>query len=339
VDIGTGSLVELGAVGAVIRRKDDEILLVRLGSKIAPLSDDGKLYARGKTLLIDRGKDTMSYWVDAGRLRRRLIDSEGKASPVETVAEDVQDGTLVHGLRNEGGAAARDVVAYVARRRSPDGERHARVWIEGKGSHDLSPEGSGAASVWVTPAEAGRITVVWGDARSALTPVHAAALELDGAGEPRVSSESVLWMGSPSESFPTISAVPVEGGVVALLPLPRNGLDFGLAAVPVVFGGGPIEDALWLVYPNGLDPAPVTPARFCQKPMIALVRPTAQPPSSPKAVELATVEASGRVTVRLEVGRAERVDHLAAWVSPKGDGWLAWVGDGRTWVRHVRCEK
>jgi hypothetical protein len=56
-------------------------------------------------------------------------------------------------------------------------------------------------------------------------------------------------------------------------------------------------------------------------------------------VELATVEASGRVTVRLEVGRAERVDHLAAWVSPKGDGWLAWVGDGRTWVRHVRCEK
>jgi hypothetical protein len=339
VDIGTGALVELGAVGAVVRRKDDEILLVRLGEKIAPLSDDGKLYARSKTLLIDRGKDTMSYWVAGGKLRRRLIDAEGKAASVETVADDAEDGTVPHGVRNEGGAAAQDVVAYVARKRSHDGERHARVWVEGKGAHPLSSEGSGAASAWVTAAAPGRLVVVWNDARSALTPVHAASLELDGAGEPRVGPETVLWMGSPSESFPSISAVRAEGGVVALLPLPRNGLDFGLAAVPVVFGARPAEDALWFDYPNGLDPAPVLPARFCDRPLIALVRPTAQPPSAPKAVELASVESSGRVTVRLEVGRAGRVDHLAAWVAPKGDGWVAWVGDGRTWVRHVRCGK
>jgi hypothetical protein len=339
VDIGTGALVELGVVGAVVRRKDDEILLVRLGEKIAPLSDDGKLYARGRTLLIDRGKDTMSYWIAGGKLRRRLIDAEGKAAPVETVADDAEDGTVPHGVRNEGGAAAQDVVAYVARKRSHDGDRHARVWIEGKGAHPLSSEGSGAASAWVTAVAPGRLVVVWNDARSALTPVHAASLELDGAGEPRIGSETVLWMGSPSESFPSISAVRAEGSVVALLPLPRNGLDFGLAAVPVVFGARPAEDALWLDYPNGLDPAPVLPARFCDKPLVALVRPTAQPTSAPKAVELASVESSGRVTVRLEVGRAGRVDHLATWVSPKGDGWIAWVGDGRTWVRHVRCGK
>ncbi|MCS6900417.1 MAG: hypothetical protein RMJ98_15500 [Myxococcales bacterium] len=340
VDIGTGSLVELGAVGAVVRRKDDEILLVRLGEKIVPLSDDGKLYARGKTLLIDRGKDTMSYWITGGKLRRRLIDAEGKTAPVETIAEDAEDGTVPHGVRNEGGSAvAQDVVAYVARQRSQDGERHAQVWVEGKGVLPLSSEGSGAASVWVTATAPGRLVIVWNDARAALTPVHAAPLELDGAGEPRVGPETMLWMGSPSASFPSISAVRTEGGLVTLLPLPRNGLDFGLAAIPVVFGARPLEDALWLDYPNGLDPAPVLPARFCDKPLIALVRPTARPPSSPKVVELASIESSGRITVRLEVGRASRIDHLSSWVSPKGDGWVAWVGDGRTWVRHVRCGK
>jgi hypothetical protein len=340
VDVATGSYLELGAVGAVIRRKDDEILLVRLGDKIAPLSDDGKLYARGRTLLIDRGKDTMAYWISGGKLRRRLIDNEGKANPVEAVADDAEDGTLPHGVRHEGAsAAAQDVVAYVARKGSRDGERRARLWVEGKGSVELASEGSGAASVWVTAMSPGRLVAVWNDARTALTPVHAAPVDLDAAGEPRVGAETTLWMGSPSESFPSISALRAEETVVALLPLPKNGLDFGLASLPVRFGAPPFEDALWLDYPNGLDPAPITPARFCGKPLVALVRPTARPPSSPRAIELASVEASGRVTPRLEVARAGRVDHLTAWVSPRGDGWLAWSADGRSLVHHVRCTK
>lgn len=340
VDIATGSLVELGAVGAVVRRKDDEILLVRLGDKISPLSDDGKLYSRGRTLLIDRGKDTMSYWIAEGKLRRRLIDNEGKSSGVETIADDAVDGTIPHGVRNEGGSAtAQDVVSYVARKRSSDGERVARVWVEGKGSRDLSTEGTGAAGVSVARLGPGRLAVVWNDARTALTPVHAAHVDLDGAGEPSVGHESMLWMGSPSESFPAVGSVVVQDTLVALLALPRNGLDFGLAALPVAFGSPPVVDAVWFDYPNGLDPAPVVSAPFCERPLVALVRPTARPPTAPKAVELVSIEPSGRATVRLEVGRANRVDHLAAWVSPKGDGWVAWVGDGRTLLRRVRCGK
>ncbi len=338
VDIATGAFVALGSVGAMVRRKDDEVLLVRLGDKIAPLSDDGKLYSRGKTLAIDRGVDTMLYWIAEGKLRRRLVDHEGKMAGVETVAEDAEDGTIPQGVRNEGNAStAQDVVAYVARKRSRDGERQARVWVEGKGAVSLSTEGSGAAMVWVSLLEPGRLAIVWSDARAALTPVHAVPLDLDGAGEPRVGQESTLWMGSPSETFTSLSAVRVEDTLVALLPLPRNGIDFGLAALPVTFGAPPRDDAIWLGYPNGLDPAPVVAARFCGQPLVVLVRPTDKPIDAPKAVELASLEPSGRVTVRAEVARAGRIDHLTAWVSPRGDGWVGWVGDGRTRIRRVRC--
>lgn len=340
MDIATGSLVEIGTVGAVIRRKDDEFLLVRLSGKISSLSDDGKLYSRDRTLILDRGKDSMCYWIAEGKLRRRLINNEGKFSPVETIAEDVIDGTIPHGVRNEGSSSvAQDVIAYVAKRRSGEGERIAKIWIEGKGSRDLSSDGTGAAGVSVSRINPGHFVVVWNDARSALTPVHAVAVDLDGAGEPTVGHESMLWMGSPSESFPSISSLRVENKLVALLALPKNGLEFGLAALPVTLGEPPLTDAVWFDYPNGLDPAPVVSARFCDRPLVAIVRPTARPPSSPRAIELASVEPSGRVTVRLEVGRANRVDHLTSWVGPAGEGWIAWAGDGRTLLRRVRCRK
>jgi hypothetical protein len=229
----------------------------------------------------------------------------------------------------------------VARQRSADGDRRAKVWVEGKGTHELAPDGSGASSVFLAAAGPGRVAALWLDARSALAPLHAVPVELDGAGEPRMGHESTVWIAPPSELLSQVSAVRVaeQGGLVALLALPRNGMDFGLAGVPVAFGAPPLETVQWLDYPNGLDPAPIVPARFCGLPAVLMVRPTARPIDAPRSLELATVEAFGRVTPRLEIARASRVDHVAAWVSPRGDGWVAWVGDGRTLVRKVRCGK
>ncbi len=340
VDIATGAFVAVGSVGAVVRRKDDEMLLVRLGDRVTSLSDDGKLYARTRTLLIDRGPASMAYWVSEGKLRRRLIDQEGKAGNIETVADDAEEGFMPHGVRNEEGTStAQDVVAYVGHKRSRDGERQARVWVEGKGTSALSPEGTGAASTWVVPRGPGRLVIVWSDARAALTPLHAAPLELDGAGEPRLSPETTLWMGSPSESLASLVGLRVDDTIVALTALPRDGLDFGLASVPVAFGAPPRDSAVWKLYPNGLDPAPVVPARLCGQPLVALVRPIERPVDSPRAIVLASVDALGQVTERSEIARAARVDHLTAWVSPRGDGWIGWVGDGRTKLRRVRCGK
>ncbi|RYE85936.1 MAG: hypothetical protein EOO75_16370, partial [Myxococcales bacterium] len=281
----------IGVVGAVVRRKDDEILLVRLGDRVTPLSDDGKLYARSRTVLIDRGASSMAYWVSEGKLRRRLVDQEGKSGPVETVADDAEEGFSPHGVRNEeGSSTAQDVVAYVGKKRSRDGERQARVWVEGKGSTALSAEGTGASSTWVVARAPGRLAVVWSDARAALTPLHAVAVELDGAGEPRIAPESTLWMGSPSETMASVTALRVDDHLVAMTALPRDGLDFGLATLPVAFGAPPRDEAIWKLYPNGLDPAPVTPARLCGQPLVALVRPVDRPIDSPRAVVLASVD-------------------------------------------------
>jgi hypothetical protein len=342
LDLSTGAYVALGSIGAVIRRRDDEMLVVRLGgdAKLPSLPEDGKIFARSRTLLIDRAQGSTAYWASEGKLLRRSLDADGKTGPIETIADDVEDGYPPHGVRNEGSSAvAQDLVAYVARPRSRDSERRARVWIEGKGLHDLSPDDSGGTSVWLTSLGPGRVGAVWIDARSALAPIHVMPIDLDGAGEPRFGKEGIAWMSPPSELQLNVAALRTDGGLVALLPVPKNGMDFGLAAVPVAFGAAPLHEPVWFDYPNGLDPAPVAPARFCGLAAAAIVRPTARPIDAPKALELVTVESSGKVSVRAEIGQAKRIDHVATWASPKGDGWVAWVGDGRTRLRRVKCGK
>lgn len=328
-DVATGAYAALAGELLVIRRKDGELATVRLGDKPTPLADDGVAFARGKTAVAPRGTGAAAYFVDAGKLVRRVVDDAGKTGPAEVLAEDAEEYPP-----HAAGLPAGDVVAYVARRTSKDGERRARLWVDGKGISDLSPDGSGAASVFLVPLGASRIAAVWMDQRAALAPIHGAWLEL--SPEPKIEREGVTWIAPPSELSSVVTAVRVGDAIVAFTAVPKDGSTFGLAAVPV--SEHPHDDAVWLDYPNGLDPAPVVPLVLCDRPMVALVRPVARPIDAPRVLELATVEATGVVTPRLELARAGRIDHVTAW-GTRDHGWVAWAGDGRTRVRRVRCGK
>jgi hypothetical protein len=333
IDLATGSYASVGAAGLVVRKKDGSFLVVRLDDKPTATDDDGSQFTHGQTALTDREGASMAYWVASGAVKRRLVSSDGTLGPLESVIDDASDGYPVFALR-AGGA---DAVAYVAKKTSKDGERRARVWVEGKGSSDLSPSGSGATSLSLVERAPGAYAAVWLDGRSALAPIHAAELDVTTT-PPSVSNEGVVWIAPPWELQAEVTTVRAGDTLVALVAQPKNGADFGLAAAPITFGAEPLNDAAWLDYPNGLDPAPAIPARFCGQPAIVLARPVARPVDAKKAVELATVEASGRVTIRQRIAEAGRIDHVSAWASPKGDGWVAWTGDGRTIVRRVRCK-
>lgn len=336
IDVATGSFASLAEGGLVIRKRDGELVLVKLGDKPGSAEGDGSTFSRTRSATVDRGGGkTAVYWVDGGKLKRRTVDANGDNGPLEVVADDAEDGYPPHAVRTTG-AKPVELAGYVARRATKDGERRAKLWVEGRGSHALSPEGSGGASVWLTLLSDDRVHAAWLDQRTAMTPVHVATVSLAGDGV-TISTPVVAWNAPPSDQVSLVSSVLSGGAVVALMAGPKNGSDFGLAAVPID-DARPADDALWLDYPNGLDPAPVVPARFCGLPAAVIVKPTARPIDAPRAVSIVTVEASGRVTERAEVARAARIDHLAAWGSADG-GWIAWAGDGRTLVRRVRCGK
>jgi hypothetical protein len=340
-DIATGSYAALGSVGAVIRRKDDELLLIRLGSTIHPLDADGKTFAMGKTVAIDHEHGTALYWIKDNQLFTRYIDETGKISKQQRLAKDADNSFGLHGIRTQTGSpdSRQDLVAYVARPAAANGERRARIWIERKGTFPLSGDVSGASSVFVSMTSPQQVAALWLDERSALASVYVKSIELDGAGEPRFGEPTLAWFAPPSELHTTIVGLKVGRTLVSLLATQRDGLRFALASAPIKYGAPPVDEPRWLAYPNGLDPAPVIPASFCGQHAVALVRPVAAAPTSARKLELALVTEDSVLHPILEVAEAMRIDHVDAWVSEKGDGWVVWAGDGRTKVRKVRCPK
>jgi hypothetical protein len=349
-DIATGSLGQLSSLGVIVRTKSDELLLARLVPKATTIAADGKFFSRTKTLVLDRPSGAAVYWVSDHNLVRRLVGVDGKVGNLEVLASDASDGYAPRGARTSGGSPdeQQDLVLYVAQKKSNDGDRRARFWLERKGLHDLSEEGGGASSLTLTalgPARERRFVAAWLDARSALAPLHGRAITLDGAGEAQLGAENIPWIAPPSENFMELSAVRADKNVVAMVAVGKNAVDFGLATAPVALTGAPRDEAIWLDYANGVEPPVVVTGRLCGQPTLAFVEPTARGLDAPHIATLATVDDDGHVTRHLEAARGKRIDHLDLWVnddetSPKfGEGALLAALDGRTVVRAIHCKK
>lgn len=319
----------------VIRKRDGAVVTVPLGDKPGRLDDDGKEFSRLKTLALDHQDGAMVVWTEKGKLERRLVSARGEVGPIEAIADDAEDGYPPGGTTLEDGRA---VVIYVAKRKTADGERRVRAWIEGAGAIDVFDEGGSASTVAAVRLGKHRVAALWLDGRSAIAPVHRATIDAGGAAA-SVSAESTVFVAPPSELATELAAGRLGDDAVALFATPKNGTSFGLALVPAVEGAAPRGEVPWRDYPNGLDPAPVAAVTLCGRSAVVFVEPTDKPVEAPRSIELATIDDGPSLGAPSELGRAKRVDHVAAWAAPSGDGWVLWVGDGRTLVRHVGCKK
>jgi hypothetical protein len=91
-------------------------------------------------------------------------------------------------------------------------------------------------------------------------------------------------------------------------------------------------EASFFDYPNGLDLAPVAAAELCGQARLAFVRPTSRAPRSPAELVLADPQ-TGRTTKLADARGFASVSMAAA----PGGGTVAYVADGRTWVRGLGC--
>jgi hypothetical protein len=351
IDLGSAGGMVATPLGALFRLRGDDLVGFSLAASAtagpkrvgrpedpADAAGEDPLASRALPPAFTRG--SYAYWVSHGRLVRRSFSYGGGAppGPLEVLAADALDGTRVAAETVTGVGAAdrsREVAIYIARAAKKTDERGARIWVEGAGSAPLSSDGSGASSVALAPSDGGLVAVML-DLRSAMSPVHARTIAVGERGPAQLGPDVVVFVGPSPEGRTEVVAAPSSDGPVAFIPFAPDTASFGLASLAI--GREPHLDAKvqWRMYPNGLEPAPVASALFCGRTWVAYARPSAAAPASPHVLALAPIE---KGAFGPELTAAQGFDFVSVSLAAREDGgaWLAWVSNGRSWIRAVRC--
>lgn len=335
-DVGPAGPATAHEIGVIMVTRSDEIAVAK---RLAPLSRSPKpaegaiapvSREAGEFFAVARGPavaGAFAYWISRGRLVRRRIDG----GELEILTEGARDGTRVAAATIDGGKTA---AAFITKPRSEDDVPQARLWIEGKKTLDLCPEGAGASSVALTRTPRG-LVATYIDGRSGMTPVHARRITFEG-GAPRLSPDVVIWVGGPAQASTEVTVTHSAAGLWAFVPIERDVSHFGLAQLEI--GHEPRMDVpvVWRTYPNGIDLSPVSAAEVCGLPAVAYVRPAGKHVGSSQSLHLAAVgrpDLAGSEIVATARGFAD------VSLSPlPGGAILAYVADRRTWARVLRCK-
>jgi hypothetical protein len=230
-------------------------------------------------------------------------------------------------------------LGYLASRQTSEGwMSEAWIAVDDDPPVRASEEGSGATALALAP-RGGGLLALQVDARTALTAVHARPV----AYEKRVKlgDDAVVFVGGPGDRRTRAAlAVPPTGPAWSLLPIAKDVGSFGLAIIRVDDPPQVDEPAVWAMYPNGLDPAPVAAAAggpHAPASWVALVRPQVADPSSPRVLEIGELLPSGVVAIRDTIPTTGNASDVALAVDGFGMLWLAWVDGGGSWVERLAC--
>lgn len=330
--------------GVVLNTRDGDIVIARLGSLShsptpaktpieSTTSSSGNFglgYGPGVTA------DAV-YWISRGSLVRRALPAKGPPGPLEVLARDAFDGTRVGvpiPLPGKALAPIPKTVAYVVRPEKEDGLLVAKLWIEGQESPVLTAEGNSTHSVALVHTDDG-VLALSVQARMAMTPVHARRVRFP-SGHALLGDDTVVWVGGGIQSLTEMTLVPTETNLVGLIPHERSMSEFGIARLDI--GLSPTMDTptSWVLYPNGIDPAPVAAARLCGEPVYLYAQPETPAPDSPQELVVrALSDASGSRSLRVA---SSKVFYFVSMAEVPGGALVVWVTDSVTAACTVRCQ-
>jgi hypothetical protein len=146
----------------------------------------------------------------------------------------------------------------------------------------------------------------------------------------------VVWVGGGITPLTEMTALPGPGkDLWGFVPHERTMREFGLARLDITMAPSMDTKATWLLYPNGIDPAPVAAGYFCGEPVVVYAAPTSKKPDSPQ--ELLLRGAAGD-SPALSVAEA-RVFYFTSIAAIPGGALLTWVTDAATRAATVRCAR
>ncbi|HRI65210.1 MAG TPA: hypothetical protein PK156_13265, partial [Polyangium sp.] len=289
-----------------------------------------KKWPRGKVAVAEDASGSMhAYWIEGRELIRHTITPDGKLENQEAVLHDAVPGSFPTALRSAG----RDVVAYIANGSTRNAERHARLWVEGGGVLDLSPEGSGASSISLVPVGEGQVIAMWLDARQAMTPVHARRFEVREK-TTAIAEDEVMFVGGPPEGYPELIGVRAGNSAAGMVPLSTE-KGFALHNIMVNWQGKAKVAAL--EYPNGMDIAPVAGASACGQSVVMYTRPENKEAGAPQVLELATIGKNGAIEVEEVAAYPGQVLELSAAAIDDNTIWTVYTANAKSFALRIRC--
>lgn len=279
-----------------------------------------------------------SYWVSHGSLVRRKLGPRAEPGPLEILAKDAHDGTRVAvPIETKGMKVSKipDTVAYVVRPPKEDAPLLAKLWVDGAPSELLTAEGNSTHSVRLVRTADG-VLAVSVQARMAMTPVHARLVRF-ASGKPLLSDDTVVWVGGGIQSLTEMALLPDgERDLWGFLPHERSINEFGLARLDIGMSPDMDTPTTWILYPNGIDPAPVAAGRVCGVPMVLHAAPETARPGS--AHELLLRDGRNATADPYPLA-SEHVIYFVSISEIPGGALVVWVTDRASRAVTLRCRR
>lgn len=235
--------------------------------------------------------------------------------------------------------AEHSIVGWLESRQTTEGQMlKAFAAIDNNEPERLSEDGAGATSLRFISRKTGAIAIYL-DTRTNQVPVHARPMHLKNNAL-AFGTDVVLAVGGVPER-----GIDFEVGVVgergfAFLPMPKDTLEFGMATIPVE--DPPKEDVgiAWSLYPNGIDPAPMTtaPMKDGKGLWIVRTRPRERAVGSPRILELGKIDAMGVYTSLGEIAPAKNVTDITAIEDTAGSVWIVYGDSTVTYLERRVCD-
>lgn len=185
-------------------------------------------------------------------------------------------------------------VSFLDVRRTTEGDMlQAFVALDERDPVRLSDDGAGATTLRALPRGQGAL-VAYLDTRTAMVPVHVRSLVLKGD-ELSLADDVVVFVGGAPERGIDFAFAHAGAKTFALVPMPQETMDFGMAALVVEDPPKDAVSAVWSRYPNGLDPAPIAAvaSRDGKTAWVARLRPAARDRHAPRVLELGRIDETG----------------------------------------------
>lgn len=121
------------------------------------------------------------------------------------------------------------------------------------------------------------------------------------------------------------------------MPISKDVRDFGMLIVRVDDPPRIDEPAVWSLYPNGLDAAPIAVATGQKRTWVARVRPESAGPASTSELELGELSDDGVFAARDVVPTRGHIGDVAMALDPRGGLWVAWADASGSWLERLQC--
>jgi hypothetical protein len=346
VDVAAAGPATATERGVVMVNRDNQLQWARLSeplratrtpeeTPIHPLPASAGPFPLGKAPAVRLGQ---AFWVSRGRLLTQSLSTAGHANAV-ALSEDARVGTRVAVPVGPASylEALPQLVAYIARAKQAEGPLTAQLWVEGRAeTFDLTDDGASAHSVALAATQEG-VAALFLEARTGMSSIHLRRVRVSKSTPPTLDEDRIVWIGGPGRPSTELVALGADTTSASMLmALERDMTHFGLLQLRAPLAANALSlEPDWLIYANGIEPAPFAGARVCGKNMVALARPSSALPNAPQELVLIELERSALAEATL-LGRAR--EFFGVSLSSLGNGaLLSYVADHRTWARTLRC--